>query len=131
MIANSLPELLYPELSYKIVGLLFKVYNELGGGYQEKYYQKALCKIFDIEKIEYKDQLPVKLKAFGEEIGKYFIDFVIENSIVLEIKVGPRFYPRDIKQVLGYLKSTGLALGIVALFSRTELRFKRILKGAK
>jgi GxxExxY protein len=122
-------ELVHKELSYLTVSVLFKVYNELGGGYQEKYYQRAGALEFKKLKIPFQEQVPVNLNYDGKNIGKYFIDFVVENKIVLEIKVAPRFYLRDVKQVLGYLKAAGLPLGISASFGRGELKFKRILKG--
>lgn len=67
----------------------------------------------------------------GIKLGRYFLDFLIENKIILEIKVSPKFYKRDIKQVLGYLNKTRLELGILVSFNRFEVQFKRILKGYK
>lgn len=64
--------LIYPELSYKIIGILFDVYNELGGGYQEKYYQRALAKKFKKENLRFKEQIIVPLKFEKEKIGQYF-----------------------------------------------------------
>ncbi len=122
-------KLVHKELSYLIVGVLFKAYNELGGGYQEKYYQRAIALELKRLGINFKEQILVNLNYNGRNIGKYYLDFVIENKIVLEIKTVPRFYSRDIKQVLAYLKATGLLLGILASFSRGELKFKRILRG--
>ena len=122
-------DLIYKELSYRIVGILFKVYNELGAGYQEKYYQKAISSELRKSGIRFKEQVLVDLKYNGEKIGKYFIDFLIDDKIVLEIKISPRFYARDVKQVIAYLKTTSLNLGILASFSKYELKFRRILKG--
>lgn len=122
-------DLVYKELSYKIVGILFNVYNELGGGYQEKYYQKAIALELSRAGIKFREQVPVALSYGGKSIGKYFLDFVIEDKIVLEIKIAPRFYARDIKQVLAYLKASGLLLGILAAINKGEIKFKRILKG--
>lgn len=120
-------QLIYPELSYKIVGILFDIYNELGGDYQEKYYQRAIIKRFQKEGINFVEQICVPLKFDCEKIGQYFLDFLIEGKIILEIKVSPRFYLRDIKQVLGYLKATNLKLGILTSFTRNGLIFKRVL----
>ncbi len=124
-------DLLHKELSYKIVGILFKVHGKLGGGYQEKYYQKAIAFELKNSSINFQEQVLVPLKYQDSAIGRYFMDFVIEDKIVLEIKTLPRFYSRDIKQVLSYLKVSNLSLGILASFSRNEVTFKRILKGIK
>jgi GxxExxY protein len=122
-------KLIYPELSYKIVAALYEVQKNLGGGYQEKYYQKALAKEFNIKKIKYTGQLPIELRYKDESLGRYFLDFLIEDKIVLEIKSDSKFYIRDIKQVLGYLKAKNLELGILACFGRRGLIYKRIIKG--
>lgn len=122
-------KLVHPKLSYKIVGALYEVYNSIGGGYQEKYYQRALAKEFKSRKIKFKEQLPVNLKYKESDIGRYYFDFFIESKIILEIKAASKFYYRDIKQVLGYLKAKELDLGILACFGRNGLIYKRILKG--
>lgn len=126
-----MPELVHKDLSYIIVGILFKIYNELGGGYQEKYYQKAIALELKKNKINFQQQVFVPLKYKEEGIGRYCLDFVIDNKIVLEIKVSPVFYVRDIKQILGYLKASGLILGILVSFTKNYLKFKRVLKGNK
>ena len=124
-------ELILPELSYKVVGALFKVYNELGGGYQEKYYQRAVAKALRDAELQFQEQVTVPLLFGSEKIGRYFIDFVIKNEIALEIKATPRFYVRDTKQVLAYLKATGFMLGLLAAFGHNGLQLKRILRGRK
>lgn len=122
-------EIIYPELSYKIVGLMYKVYNELGGGYQEKVYQSALRKELINNRIGFIEQVKVDLLYDGNKIHKYYLDFIVAHKIVLELKVTPKFIPRDIMQILSYLKQSGLQLGILASFSRNEIFFKRILRG--
>lgn len=118
------------ELSYKIVGALFNVYNSLGGGYQEKYYQRAIAKELSNQRIGFKEQVYIPLYYGKENIGRYFLDFVINEKIVLEIKAGSKFYIKDIKQILAYLKANNIQLGILANFSRQGLQLKRILKGS-
>lgn len=74
------------ELSYKIVGILFKVHSELGSHHREKYYQRAVAKGLQKEGLRYRKEIPVELNFEGESVGKYFIDFVVENKIVLELR---------------------------------------------
>lgn len=122
-------QLVHPALSYKLVGILYKVYNELGGGYQEKVYQAAVKKELIKNRLGYIEQVGVDLLYNEAKIHRYRLDFVIEHKIVLELKVTPRFSPRDIMQVLGYLKRSGLELGILVNMNRGGIFFKRILKG--
>lgn len=120
-------KVVYKELSYVIVGILFEVFNEIGYGYQEKHYQKAIEKSFFSNKIKFKSQVPYKIKFKGEEVGRYYLDFLIEGKIILEIKKGNYFAKRNINQVNGYLKATGLKLAILANFTSDGVKFKRLL----
>ena len=124
-------DLIHPELSYKLIGILFDVSNELGHGYQEKYYQKAVAAVLKEAKINYTEQMPVQINYRGKKIGIYFLDFLVENKIVLEIKRGEHFSKTNLKQVYGYLKATGLQLGIVANFTAKGLKIKRIVHAAQ
>jgi len=126
---NNCQKIVHPELSYQIVGVLYKVYNELGGGYQERIYQAAVKRELLRNKMRFAEQAKVNLVYGGDKLTHYFLDFIIEDKIVLELKVAAKFVPRDIMQVLGYLKSTGLELGILASMSRTGLKMRRLLKG--
>ena len=122
-------DLIYPELSYKLVGILFKVYNQLGGGYQEKYYQQAIKRELFISQIPFLEQVRTDFNYNGKLIGRYYLDFIIDHKLVLEIKVTPSFSTKDIMQVLNYLRQSGLELGILATLNRNKLIYKRILKG--
>lgn len=92
--------IIYPELSYIIVGVCIEVFKELGGGYQEKYYQKAIEQVLIHEKLNYKRELVCELSFKEKSIGRYFLDFEIDEKVILEIKVGRQIYKRDILQVL-------------------------------
>jgi len=120
-------KVIYKELSYKIVGCLFDVYNELGYGYQEKYYEKALAEGFKQAGLNYQEQLHIPLTFKDLKIGDYFLDFLVEDKIVVELKKGDRFSIKNIEQVFAYLKAKGLKLGILAQFSTNGLKFKRIV----
>jgi len=119
--------LIYPELSYKIVGILFGVYNRFGYSYPEKYLQKAVEEAFKTNKVPYNKEVKIDLYFDQKQIGRHFIDFIIENKIVLEIKRGNQISVADVKQVLMYLRSFNLRLGILAYFGNKELIYKRII----
>ncbi len=120
-------DLVYPELSYKVIGILFNVFNELGYGYQEKYYQRAVATLFKKNNIAFCEQVSVSLEFQGNTIGRYYLDFLIENKLVLELKKRDRFLKSNIDQVYGYLKRFDLKLGIIANFTKQDLKFKRIV----
>jgi GxxExxY protein len=119
-------KILFPELSYQVMGAIFQVFKELGYGFQEKYYHRALAAVLQNFGIPFRQEVYHPILFRGKIIGRYFIDFIIDNKIALEIKVGREFYPKDWKQLSAYLKATGLPLGILILFTKDGVRFRRI-----
>ena len=77
--------------------------------------------------LKFLEQVSISLNYKTKRIGRYFLDFLIEDKIVLEIKKDKYFSKQNIDQVLGYLKATKLKLGIVANFTSNGLKFKRIV----
>lgn len=118
-------KLIYPKLSYQLMGVLFKVHSKLGSSYQEKYYQRAIKKELEKQKIPFKREMQIKLSYEEEKIGDYYLDFVIDDKIVLEVKAVPFIKKEWTNQVIAYLVSTGLTLAIVANFRTPKLTYKR------
>lgn len=120
-------DLLYPELSYKIIGSAFDVFNILGEGHHEKYYQKALVEAFIIKRLKFKQQLNCSLNYRGRLLGRKFLDFLVEDKIIVEIKKGSKFSKQHIDQVLEYLKINNFELAILINFGNEGVMFKRIV----
>lgn len=111
-------ELLFPDLSYKIVGYLFEVHNRLGGKFEEKYYQRAMEQLLRRDNLSYKRELKANIYFENEKIGKYFLDFLIDDRIVLELKTVPMLLPMHFKQVRSYFKSKKIRARDISQFSR-------------
>lgn len=120
-------DLVYPELCFQIVGILYEVYNEIGYGHLEKIYQKAVAVALKNAGLKFSEQKYYPLMFKGEKIGSGFFDFIIEEKIVLELKKGDRFAKAHIDQVNEYLVSNNLKLGILAYFAPRNLHYKRIV----
>lgn len=120
-------KIIYKELSYEIVGALFDAFKSLGSNYQEKYCQRAVEKFLIKRKLSFSREVPVEIFIEGESIGRHFLDFLIEDSIILEIKKGNKTNMSDIKQVLMYLKTKHLKLGVLAYFGSNGVTYKRII----
>lgn len=120
-------ELIYPDLSYRLVGILFEVHKQLGGEFEEKYYQRAVEKLLTNKGIPYTRELKTDLLFEGEKIGIYFLDFLIENRVILELKATSVLQPAHFRQVKSYLIAHHLRLGILANFRGKSLIYKRIL----
>jgi GxxExxY protein len=119
--------LIYPELSYKLIGMAFKVFNDAGYGRNEKFYQKIFAKELESENLNFDREKLIKINYQGEEVGRYFLDFIIDNKVVVELKVRPRFGYIHIKQVMDYLKTTGYKLAILIYFTRDGVKYRRVI----
>ena len=120
-------KLIYPELSYTIMGVLFKVHNKLGSTYQEKYYQRAIATELKTQGIKFEKEKQIELRYELTKIGNYFIDFVIDGKIIIETKAVPFIRDEWLNQLVAYLISTKLPLGIIANFRTPKLTYKRIV----
>lgn len=109
------------------MGILFRVHRKLGNTYQEKYYQRAIEQEFLQLKIPFVKELQIKLVYGDNPIGKYFLDFVVEEKIAVEIKTVPSFNQQYLNQVLAYLDSAKLKLGIIANFRTPRLTYRRLV----
>ena len=109
--------LLYEDQTKQIIGALYRVYNTLGFGYKEKEYQKAFA--IELEKlgIRFKRELYSVLKYEDKVLTKFFVDFLVEDKIVVELKVATDFYLQYRQQVIQYLKNHNLKVGIIGVIT--------------
>lgn len=119
-------KLLYEELTEKIIKSCFDVYNQMGYGYPEKTYQKALETEFNKKKLDYKRELYSKILYDGKVVGRFFLDFLVEDKVALELKVRRQMYDTDWIQLLNYLKAKHLQVGILTVFTNKTVLIKRV-----
>ena len=120
-------DLLYPDLSYKIVGCSFEVFNEIGGGHKELTFHNALSVALGKSELSFKSKLYFPVHFQSVSVGKNYFDFLVEDKIIVEIKSSERFVKSHFDQLLNYLIVSNLKLGLLIAFGRTEVKFKRIL----
>ncbi len=116
------------DLTYKIRGAIFSVFNELGPGLLESVYEAALS--YELNEIGLKNKtqvaLPVSYKDVVLEIG-YRIDILVEDQIIIEIKSVETLHDVHKKQLLTYLKLSDKKLGILVNFNCVKLIDKESL----
>lgn len=122
MIRNK--NLLYPELSYKITGILFKTHNQLERYCKEKQYQDIIEELFRKVGIKFEREKEIFI---SEDVCGNKADFIIENKIILECKAKPFITKQDYYQLLRYLKASNIRLGLLVNFRNRYLKPKRIL----
>lgn len=120
-------DLYEPELSFCIVGALYTVFNRLGYGHRESVYQKALAEELRSRRLRFTEQKYCPVTYESKPIHKYYLDFLIEEKIILEIKKGKQMLKTHIDQVLYYLRASGLRLGIIAVFTTQGVNVRRII----
>ena len=104
-------DLLYPELSYKIIGCAFEVFNEIGGGHRERTYQKALSLSFRDAGLSFMEQKYFPVKFMGTPVEKGFFYFFVDEKIIVEIKSLGYFTKDNYEQVLSYLNNSRQKIG--------------------
>ncbi|MBS1636453.1 MAG: GxxExxY protein [Bacteroidetes bacterium] len=120
-------DLVHPDLSYKIVGAAFTVFNELGEGHLEKIYQRAFALEFKRLGLNYKEQIYCPVVFNKEVIGKNYFDFLVEDQVIVELKRNAYFSKKHMDQITNYLRVSDLRLGLLIGFSTEGVRFKRIV----
>lgn len=118
---------LFSELTKEIIGSVFNIYNELGYGLPEKVYQRALEESLKEKKITFSREKYSYVKFGGKTVGKFFLDFLIENKVAVELKVRHEQYKSDINQLLGYLKSEKLKIGLLFIIMPEKVAIKRLI----
>ena len=123
--------LLYEELSYRIRGMFFKIYNELGPGFKESVYVGALLKLLGDDNIPYKREKQFSINFNDTKVGATKIDLVIDNKIIIEVKATEINNSLFEKQILSYLKSTGIKLGFLVNFGTNKLYIRRYINSKR
>jgi len=110
------------EISYKIRGAIFKVYNELGPGLLESVYEHALCYQLRKDGLSVKSQVKIDVYYDGKLLPvDYRLDILVEDKVIVELKSVDAFQPVHHKQLLTYLKLMNLHLGLLVNFNTDNL----------
>lgn len=121
-------DLIYSKESYTIIGACFEVHKNLGCGYLEAVYKESLEIEFEKKDIPFKREMGLDVYFKGIKLKKkYYADFICYNKIVLEIKAIEKLNTNHISQILNYLKSSNLRLGLLINFGESSLKYKRII----
>jgi GxxExxY protein len=117
----------HKEITEAIIGAAFEVHHELGYGFLERVYQRALqVELLRCQRnAEIEKRIQVQYK--GVVVGDYDADLIVDNCVAVEIKISPQYAKRDEAQLLNELKATGLKVGVLLNFSRAKVEFKRLV----
>jgi GxxExxY protein len=108
--------LLYGDLSRAIIGAAIEVHKWLGPGQLESTYQHALERELAFRGIEHQAQVPIASFYKGAQVGNFVVDLIVEEKIVVELKVAAKLLPVHRAQLTSYLRTTGHRLGLLINF---------------
>ena len=106
----------YSELTEQIIGIFYDVYNELGFGFLEKVYEEAMVIALKERGIEFRQQAPIPVWFHGQTIGSYDADLIIAGVVLVELKACKAPEPAHEAQLLHYLRSTEIEVGLLLNF---------------
>ena len=110
------------EISYKIRGAIYHVYNGLGPGLLESAYEAALMYQLKIDGLKVESQVPIDVVYDGKTLPiSYRLDLLVEDKVIVELKSVDEITNVHKKQLLTYLKLTGLHLGILVNFNTENI----------
>ncbi len=121
--------IIYEDLSYQIMGAIFEVHKELGPGFLESVYEKALLLELTSRGMKVDVEKVFDLTYKGKKVGTHRLDLIVENKVVVELKTVERFAAHHTAQLLSYLKASGHRLGILVNFSKAKVESRRVVTG--
>jgi GxxExxY protein len=117
--------MIHEELTEKILNACFIVSNELGCGFLESVYQKALLIVFEEMGLMAQSQIPLKVMYHNRIVGEFYPDIIVENTVLLELKAVKSLAPEHLAQVMNYLKATSIEVGFLINFGNPKLEYRR------
>ena len=123
---SSSEDLKHRELTEKIIGVFYDVYNELGHGFLESVYEQALALALSQAGMMVDRQVPISVWFRGQSIGEFRADTVVDGKVLLELKAARTIDQAHEKQLLNYLRATDIEVGLLLNFG-VKPQFRRLV----
>jgi len=119
----------FNDRTHAIIGCAMRVHSEIGNGFQEVIYQRALAIEFQYNNLEYHREMEMSIYYRDQHIGTRRVDFFVDNAIMVEIKAVSEIKPEHIAQCINYTEAYKVKTGLLINFGTTSLTFKRLFNG--
>lgn len=116
------------DLTRSIIGCAFSVSNELGSGFLESVYEKAMMVALNAQGIAVRAQAPINVYFCEEVVGVFYADLLVENEVIVELKAVKALAAEHQAQVINYLQGTGIEVGLLLNFGRPRLEYRRLTR---
>jgi GxxExxY protein len=121
----------HEKITHKIIGATYKVYNQLGFGFLESVYKKALCLELAESGIKFEVEKPLKVYYFGQVVGDFFVDVFVEDAVVVELKSVQKLAKEHGAQLVNYLKAMNRDIGLLINFGQLGVEIQRKYRDPK
>jgi GxxExxY protein len=111
-----------------VIGCAFEVINELGAGFLESVYEKALILALRERGLSATGQHPIKVMFRGQCVGDFLADVLVEGKVIVELKAVRAIAPQHQAQIINYLNATGIEVGLLINFGNPKLEYKRFTR---
>ncbi|RKX43718.1 MAG: GxxExxY protein [Verrucomicrobia bacterium] len=119
------------ELTEKVIGCAYRVYNKMGYGFLESVYEKSLMIELKKSGLQAESQKPITVEYEGEIVGEFIADVVVEGSVILELKSVKRIVRAHEIQLVNYLVATGTEVGLILNFAEEKVEVKRKVRSLR
>jgi GxxExxY protein len=120
-------ELIEKDLTDKIIGACIEVSNELGAGFLESVYEKALVIALLAKGLKVQAQAALEVRFRGHVVGEFYADILVENRVVIEVKAAKALTAEHEAQLINYLRATGIRVGLLVNFGKPRVEWKRLV----
>ena len=121
----------YENISQKIIGCAYRVYNTLGYGYLESVYEKCMEIEFSENSLKAEMQKPIEVKYHEIKVGNFIADAVVDDKIIIEYKSIQKLNKIHEVQLVNYLVATGIDVGVLINFGEEKVEIKRKVRDLK
>jgi GxxExxY protein len=114
------------EITYKINGCAMKIHNTLGNGFQEVIYQRCMAIELERADLKYKREVERTVYYDGIEVGTRRVDFIVEKTIIVELKAKINLEDVHLAQAKNYVVAYDFPIGLLINFGAVSLQFKKV-----
>ena len=118
--------MLYSDITEKIIGCAFEVQNELGAGFLESVYEKAMVVALAQSGVPVQAQSPINVYFRGVTVGSFYADLLVGEQVIVELKTVSQISEQHRAQVINYLNATGFSVGLIINFGNPRLQYRRL-----
>jgi GxxExxY protein len=118
--------LLYEDLTRKILEACFEVSNELGAGFIESVYHRALVIALRQKGLQVRSEVPISVMFRGQNVGEFYADLLVEEKIIVELKAVSALAKEHVAQVINYLYASGMDVGLLINFGTPKMEYRRL-----